>query len=182
MASPCESVEAVREVSGGRRRLVRRTCRPACGFAGTFRLGEEHHPSDHRRSGDVGRGLGRADRRGRHGRPDSTSRGRVRLSTLRTVSPHDGPREHRLRPEGAEDSRRRRSGSGWTPFWNWCSSQDTPSDIPRSSRVGSASGWRCAGLAPRPKVLLLDEPFGRSTPRSATSCGRGCAGFMTRFT
>ena len=37
-------------------------------------------------------------------------------------------------------------------------------------------------LAIRPKVLLLDEPFGRSTPKCGRSCEPGCAACTTKFT
>jgi len=51
---------------------------------------------------------------------------------------------------------------------------------PSQLSAASASGWPGPALAIEPTVLLLDEPFGASTPRCARSCARGCATSMSR--
>ncbi len=55
---------------------------------------------------------------------------------------------------------RARSGPASTNCWNSCNLPVMPAAIRLNFREGSGSGLPWRGAAPRPKVLLLDEPFG----------------------
>ena len=97
---------------GGQGRLVRGRRRPARRPPGPLGFGQEHDPADHRRArGGRHRQRG-PDRRGRHPAPGPAAGRGLRLPALRPVPPHDGARQHRLRPEGAEVARGRDQGPG----------------------------------------------------------------------
>ena len=108
---------------------------------------------------------------GRTGQPA----GGLRLPALRPVPPHDGVREHGLRPAGAAEALRpaRRSDQVQghaAAETRAVGEHGQPLSAPAFRRPAAARGVGPA-LAIEPKVLLLDEPFGRSTPR----CGGAAA-------
>ena len=80
--------------------------------AGVLRLWKNHHPADHRRAGDAGRGQGVAGGTG-HGRGCPQPPGREHgVSELRSVPPHERGAEYRLcleDPQAAQGRNQSRS-------------------------------------------------------------------------
>ena len=73
--------------------------------AGPVGLGQDHAAADHRGAGDARHRRGAVPWRGRERRQRAQAQGRLRVSALRALSPHDGVREHRLRSARAAAAR-----------------------------------------------------------------------------
>ena len=154
---------------------------------GPVGMRQDDAAANHGRAGD-GRSRDRSVRRRRRRRaPGWRAPCRIRLSALRALPPHDGLRERRLRlaraaagasPVKGRDHREseraaeaRAAGLPGRPL-----SLD-------SSRADSGSGSRSpAPLPSSRKCCCSTSRSARSTPRSARSCGAGCAGCTKRFT
>ena len=97
-----QRLQAVRRLRRRRRRLARGRERVADRAARPERLREVDAAADHRRARDAGRGPDPPVGQRRDRTQAAEAERRLRLPALRRLQAHDRPREHRVRPEGAE--------------------------------------------------------------------------------